>query len=228
MQAIILAAGKGTRMRPLTYDIPKPMILIQRKPVLEHTLSFLPEEIDEVIFVINYLGKHIKKYFGKEWQGRKIKYVFQAELNGTGGALHTCKKLVRGKFLVLMGDDLYFKKDLKKMMKENLAILAQEVEDPSRFGVLKTDEDGKLIEIVEKPKMEGAGLVSTNAFILDKNFFNYDLVQITDTEFGLPQTVALMAKDHPVKVMKTNHWMAVGCPEDVEKANKEIQKFIME
>jgi UDP-N-acetylglucosamine diphosphorylase / glucose-1-phosphate thymidylyltransferase / UDP-N-acetylgalactosamine diphosphorylase / glucosamine-1-phosphate N-acetyltransferase / galactosamine-1-phosphate N-acetyltransferase len=225
MQAVILAAGKGTRMRPLTYDIPKPMLPINEKPVLEHTLNFLPEEIDEVIFVINYLGKHIKKHFGSSWKGRKIKYVFQGELNGTGGALHICKDLVKEKFLVVMGDDLYFKKDLEKMMKEDLAILAQEVDDPSRFGVLKTDAEGKLIDIIEKPKMKGKGLVSTNAFILDEKFFDYDLVQITDTEFGLPQTVSVMAKDFPVKVMKTTRWMAVGCPEDLKRAEKEIEKF---
>ncbi|MCX6762433.1 MAG: sugar phosphate nucleotidyltransferase [Candidatus Moranbacteria bacterium] len=225
MQAVILAAGKGTRMRPLTYDIPKPMLPIKGRPVLEHTLSFLPEEIDEVIIVINYLGKHIKKHFGEEWEGRKIKYAFQKELNGTGGALHTCKNLVKEKFLVVMGDDLYYKKDLEKMLGEDLAILAQEVDDPSRFGVLKTDEKGKLIEIVEKPKMEGTGLVSTNAFILNKKFFDYDLVPVSDTEYGLPQTLAVMAKDYPVKVMRTTHWMAVGRPEDLEKAQTEIEKF---
>lgn len=225
MQAVILAAGKGTRMQPLTYDIPKPMLPINGTPVLEHTLNFLPEEIDEVIFVINYLGKHIKKHFGEEWKGRKIKYVFQEELNGTGGALHTCKSLMREKFLVVMGDDLYYKKDLEKMLGEDLAILAQEVDDPSRFGVLKTDGNGKLIEIVEKPKMEGAGLVSTNAFVLTKKFFDYDLVSVSDSEYGLPQTLAVMAKDYPVKVMKTTRWMAVGRPEDLEKAQTEIEKF---
>ena len=71
MQAVILAAGKGTRMRPLTYDIPKPMLPIKGKPVLEYTLSFLPDDIDEVIIVVNYLGKHIKKYFGGRVERKK-------------------------------------------------------------------------------------------------------------------------------------------------------------
>ena len=63
MQAIILAAGKGTRMRPLTYDMPKAMLPVKGKPVLEYTISFLPEEIDEIIIVINHLGDQIKNYF---------------------------------------------------------------------------------------------------------------------------------------------------------------------
>lgn len=226
MQAVIMAAGEGTRMRPLTYKMPKPMLPIKGKPLLEWTLSFLPKEISEVIFIINYLGEQIQNYFGDEWKGRKIKYVFQKELNGTGGALHACKDLVKGKFLVVMGDDLYYKKDLENMAKEDLAILAQEVDDPSRFGVLKTDENGELIEIVEKPKMEGKAFVSTNAFTLNEKFFDYDLVQITEKEFGLPQTLAVMAKDYPVKVMKTTRWMAIGNPDDLKKAQTEIEKFL--
>jgi len=226
MQAVIMAAGEGTRMRPLTYKTPKPMLLIQGKPILEWTLSFLPNEVSEVIIIINYLGEQIKNYFGDSFGGRKIKYVFQKELNGTGGALHACKDLIKGKFLVVMGDDLYYKKDLENMAKENLAILAQEVDDPSRFGVLKADENGELIEIVEKPKMEGKAFVSTNAFALNEKFFDYVLVQITEKEFGLPQTLAVMAKDYPVKVMKTTRWMAIGNPKDLEEAQTEIEKFI--
>ncbi|MFA5926350.1 MAG: nucleotidyltransferase family protein [Parcubacteria group bacterium] len=225
MQAVIMAAGEGTRMRPLTYKTPKPMLFIKGKPILEWTLSFLPDEIDEVIIVVNYLSDQIKNYFGGVWKGRKIKYVVQKELNGTGGALHACKNLAKGKFLVVMGDDLYYKKDLKDMIKESLAVLAQEVDDPSRFGVLKTDEEGKLVEIVEKPKMEGDAFVSTNAFMLNDKFFDYELVRITGKEFGLPQTLAVMAKDYPVKVMKTTRWMAIGNPQDLEKAQTEIEKF---
>lgn len=220
-----MAAGEGTRMRPLTYKTPKPMLFIKGKPILEWTLSFLPDEIDEVIIVVNYLSDQIKNYFGGVWKGRKIKYVVQKELNGTGGALHACKNLAKGKFLVVMGDDLYYKKDLKDMIKESLAVLAQEVDDPSRFGVLKTDEEGKLVEIVEKPKMEGDAFVSTNAFMLNDKFFDYELVRITGKEFGLPQTLAVMAKDYPVKVMKTTRWMAIGNPQDLEKAQTEIEKF---
>src|SRR4030042_3692131 len=227
MQAVIMAAGEGTRMRPLTYKTPKPMLLIKGKPLLEWTIRFLPDEVDEVIIIVNYLADQIQNYFGDEWKGRKIKYVTQKELNGTGGALHTCKDLVKGKFLVVMGDDLYYKKDLEDMIKEELAILAQEVNDPSRFGVLKTDEKGRMIEIIEKPKMEGKAFVSTNAFTLNEKFFDYDLVKVTEKEFGLPQTLAAMAKDYPVKVMKTTRWMAVGNPEDFEKAQIEIEKFLI-
>jgi NDP-sugar pyrophosphorylase family protein len=225
MQAVIMAAGEGTRMRPHTYKTPKPMLQIQGKPLLEWTLSFLPEEIDEVIIVVNYLADQIQEYFGDEWKGRKIKYVFQKELNGTGGAVQACQNLINEKFVVLNGDDLYWKADLKKLCHEDLGVLAYEVDDASKYGVLITDEKGNLAGSVEKPETGGKAFISTNAFVLNEKFFDYDLVQITEKEFGLPQTLAAMAQDYPVKVMETARWFPVGNPQDLEKAQKEIDKF---
>lgn len=226
MQAVIMAAGEGTRMRPLTYKTPKPMLLIKGKPLLEWTLSFLPDEADEVIIIVNYLADQIRDYFGDEWKGRKIKYVVQKELNGTGGAVQSCKDLIRDKFLVLNGDDIYGKQDLEKLCREELGVLAFEVEDASKYGVLVTDNKGNLVESVEKPETGGKAFISTNAFILNKNFFDYDLVKITEKEFGLPQTLAAMGKDHAVKVIETKKWFPVGNPDDLAKAQTEIEKFI--
>ena len=228
MQVVILAAGKGTRMQPLTYDMPKAMLQIKGKPVLEYTIDFLPEEIDEVIIVINHLGNQIKNYFGDKWKGRKIKYVVQEKLNGTGGAVRTCKDLVKGKFMVVMGDDIYYKKDLKKLLDYDLAILACEVEDSTRFGILQINENGDLIEIIEAPHAEGRALTSTNAFILNEKFFDCEMVpkKVGDTEFGLPQMLARMAKDFPVKIIKATEWFPIGFPEDLAKAEEALDKFI--
>lgn len=226
MQAVILAAGKGTRMAPLTYDIPKPMLQLRGKPILEYTIDTLPKEVGEVVIVINYLGQHIKEYFGKKHKGRKIVYIQQDKLNGTGGAILACKNVLEGKFLVLMGDDLYHKKDVQKLAKEDLAILACEVENPTRFGVFKTDKKNRLLEIIEKPKNSEHKLVNAGAYVLNDKFFDYDLVAISETEFGLPQTIAKMAKDFEVKIIPTALWQPVGYPEDLEKAEKILDKFL--
>lgn len=225
-QAVIMAAGEGTRMRPLTYKTPKPMLLIKGKPILEWTISFLPAEIDEVIIIVNYLADQIKNYFGDEWEGRKIKYVFQKELNGTGGAVHACKDHLNDKFIVINGDDLFYKNDLEKLCREELAAMAYEVDDPSKFGVFKMDEEGNLLDIIEKPQTNENKLANIGAYALNKKFFDYDLVQITEKEFGLPQTLAKMTDKYKVKVIPTAHWFPVGNPEDLEKAQTEIKKFI--
>jgi len=226
MQAVIMAAGEGTRMRPLTYKTPKVMLPVKGKPILEHILNFLPDEISEVILVVNYLSDQIENYFKGEFGGRKITYVRQEELNGTGGAVHACKKYLKGRFLVLNGDDLHWKPDLEKLCQEELGALAFEVEDPSKYGVLMTDSNGNLTGSIEKPETSEYNLIATGAYVLNQKFFDYELVPIVKQEFGLPQTLAVMAKDYPVKVLKANLWMPVGNPEDLEKAQTEIEKFL--
>lgn len=228
MQAVILAAGKGTRMRPLTYDIPKAMLPVKGKPVLEYTIDFLPEEIDEVIIVINHLGEQIENYFGNEWKGRKIKYVVQEELNGTGGAVHSCRKLIKGKFMVVMGDDLYHKDDLARIAEEELAIMAKDFNNAERFGIFETDEQGNLTNIIESPHNFKSGLINIGAYVLNEKFFDYELVpkKTGDTEFGLPQTMVEMIKDFPIKIVKAKEWFPIGFPEDIQKAEEVIDKFI--
>ncbi len=226
MQAVILAAGKGTRMQPLTYDIPKAMLPLRGKPILAYSINFLPEDITEVIIVVNYLGEHIKKYFKDEYKGRKISYVMQENLDGTGGAIHKCKKMLEGKFMVLMGDDLYYGKDLEKLTSFDLAVLAYEVEDPRRFGVFKTDENGNLIGVTEKPETLKNKLANIGVYMLNEKFFNYDLVPVSKTEFGLPQTLVKMTKNHPVKILRAKLWHPIGYPEDLQKAEEVLDKFL--
>lgn len=225
MQIIILAAGRGTRMKELTDEIPKPMLKIKNKPILEYKLETLPQEITEVIFVVGYKGSKIEEYFGNEFDGRKISYVIQENLNGTGGALWLVKDLVEEKFIVMMGDDLYYPDDVLKLIKYDRAILACETDSPSQFGVFKIDKDENLLEIIEKPINPVGNLINTGLYVLTKNFFDYELVAISETEFGLPQTIVKMAKDLPVKIVKTDKWQPIGNPQDLKQAHKLLKTF---
>jgi NDP-sugar pyrophosphorylase family protein len=226
MQAVILTAGRGKRMKNLTENKNKNMIKVNGKPILKYKLDSLPKEIDEIIFVIGYQGDQIKKQFGDKYKGRKISYVVQKKLNGTGGAIHKAKKLIKDKFLVIYGDDLYHEKDIKEIIKSDLAVLAKEIKDVTRFGILKIDKKGHLVDIVEKPKSSKSKLAAIGLFMLNKNFFKYKLVAIGGGEFGLPQTLVTMAKDYPVKIIKAKHWHPIGHPEDIESAEKNLHKFI--
>lgn len=225
MQVVILAAGKGKRMNHLTKNQAKPMLMIKGRPVLEYKIDALPSEIKEIVFVVGYYREQIMNHFRHNYKGRKITYIIQEKLNGTGGALHLCKSILDDKFLVLMGDDLYHKQDIKKMLKHKLSILACPVDEPSRFGIVKTDKRGNVVEIVEKPKRPQSNLANTGAYVLNKNFFKYDLVNIGNGEFGLPQTLVKMAKDCPIKCEKARIWQPIGKPEDLEKAEKVLGKF---
>jgi len=225
MQVVILAAGKGTRMADLIKNIPKPMLAVQGKPILEHKIRSLPDDIDEIILVIGYLGKTIKNYFGNEFRKKKITYLEQKKLNGTGGALHLARGHLKEKFLVLMGDDFYCRNDLEKMMKNELAMLACEVDDAREFSVIDTDEKGNFFGISKKPKGSKRNLVNTGCYLLNRKFFDYPPVPISGTEFGLPQTLLKMAEDYLVKIERAARWHPIGNPDDLEEAEKIISHF---
>jgi UDP-N-acetylglucosamine diphosphorylase / glucose-1-phosphate thymidylyltransferase / UDP-N-acetylgalactosamine diphosphorylase / glucosamine-1-phosphate N-acetyltransferase / galactosamine-1-phosphate N-acetyltransferase len=226
MQIVILASGKGKRMGDLTKIVPKPMLKIKGKPILEHKLEALPKEIDEIVFVIGYKGEFIMNHFKRNFNGRKIIYIFQRNLNGTGGALHLAKNVLHDRFLVMMGDDLYHKKDFKKMMRHELAVLGYDVGDITQFGIIRTNRSGHLVDIAEKPKRSESRLANTGLYALNKSFFDYDLVSIGGGEFGLPQTLSSMAGKHKIKVEKSTLWHPIGSPEDLRKAEEIIHKFV--
>lgn len=228
MQAVILAAGRGTRMAPLTYEIPKPMLRVQDKPLVAYTVELLPSEIDEVIFVVGYLGQQVRDYFKDNYAGRKITYVQQDELLGTGHALSLCREVLRNRFLVLMGDDLYCEHDIERLLEHERAILAKEVtaEEKRNYGAFVIDKSGNLLGINEQELPAGEKcLVNTGLYVLDQNYFNYEMVPIKDgKEFGLPQTIVTMVKDFPVKIIKTDYWLPVGYPDDLKRAEIHLKK----
>lgn len=208
-------------MRPLTEKIPKPMIKILGRPLLHHIFDALPDEVDEVILVVGYLGDQIEKYFGKRFGRFKIKYVRQKEKLGTGHALHLCKKFLgKNRFMMLYADDLQSKKDLTALLNHPLALLVRRVKDPRRFGVVETDKKGKILEIVEKPEQPTSNLVSTGVKVLDHRIFKYPLVQHPNGEYYTTYPLAQLAKEHEMKAVKASFWLPIGYPEDLKKAEK--------
>lgn len=212
-------------MGQLTVDTPKPMLEIKGKPILAYKIETLPEEVDEVILVVGYLRDQIQRYFGNEYAGKKISYVVQEKLEGSGAALHLAKDILRNDFLVMMGDDLYMKKDIERVMQHKLAVLGLEVEEPKRFGVIYFDEKNNLSDIVENPDIPAPALANIALYKLNKDFFNYPLVRIPNGEYGLPQTMIKMMDKHKIVVEKATGWFPIGNPEDLEKAQKIIEKF---
>lgn len=218
MQCVILAAGHGKRLQPYTQAVPKHLLEIDEKPILEHSLAHLPEEIDKIIIVVGWLGEQIRKRFGDNFFDRPIVYIEQAERLGTGHALTLCQDLLEDKFVVLMGDNIYNRRDIEKCLKHDLCLLAREVPNPHNFAVTEVNADGTLKQVVEKPHNSECNLINTGLYVLDKRFFDYPLVKIASGEYGLPQTIASMAREHAVYMEKASFWLPVDTPEDLEKA----------
>lgn len=228
MQAVILAAGRGVRMGAITETTPKPMVPILGKPLLEWKINALPDTITEVIVTTGYLGEQIREYFGTEWQGKKMTYVHQEVLNGSAGSVQLTEPFIRGPILVTMGDDLYHPEDLMDFLKTDPkegAIGGLYVENAQAFGLIDIDENGQLQSVVERPHNRDTGLVCTGSYFLPEKYFDYGPVRITETEYGLPQTVVLMSQDISVRLITARAWQPVGCPEDIPQAEAFIRKY---
>jgi NDP-sugar pyrophosphorylase family protein len=190
-------------------------------------INKLPKEIDEIILVVGYLGEQIRNHFGDEFEGRKIKYVKQKDLFGTGHALHLCKSILKEKFIVMMGDDIYNKDDIKRCIKHDFVILVSEVGGKFSGGRIKLNKDGNLEDIIEGTHKRNTSLVHTGLCVLTEKFFDYDLVQLEGRkEYGLPQTLVKMAKDYSVKIEKATSWYQISDLKGLERAGKilEIKK----
>ena len=221
MQAVILAAGEGKRLRPLTNDLPKPMVKVNGKPILEYTLSILPKVIDEIILVVGYQKEKIIEYFGNSFKGTPIKYVVQAVPMGTAHALDTARPNIKdGYFLFMHGDDLYHQNDLETLVEMKApVVLAKETNHPEKFGVCLVDHNGYLTDILEKRLDPPSNLVNIGVYLLDEEIFDIPRVQLPSGEFNLAEQVGNWALKRRIHVVRAKFWYPIGYPEDVEVAD---------
>ena len=224
MQAVILAGGVGTRLRPLTRETPKSMIRVGGKPILEHTLNILLPKIEEVIFVIGYRGDVIQKYFGDSFRAVTLTYVRQPEPKGTSDALMQARlSLHDGYFLLLSGDDLYHRKDLKRTCESSEpVVLVKQSPNPERFGVCDVSEDGRLLRIVEKPRNPESNLVNIGAYLLNHEIFGVPQTQSSNGEFYLAEQVGNWARKRPVYTVEAQFWHPINNYEELAAAESSM------
>jgi len=220
LQAVVLAAGKGTRMHPLRQ--PKPLLKIAGKTVLEHTLSCL-EGFEEVIIVVGHEGDKIKEFLEKGNFKSRISTVEQKSQKGTFDALLQARPLLKGKFLVMNGDDIYSKEDISSSMSHELCILAREVEDFRRFGILET-RNSFLSRIIEKPRDSNSRLANTGLFVLNKEIFDSVPEKSERGEFELTDAVNKLAEKRQIAVEKSSSWIPIGYPWSLLEANEILLK----
>jgi bifunctional UDP-N-acetylglucosamine pyrophosphorylase/glucosamine-1-phosphate N-acetyltransferase len=230
MQAVILAAGKGTRMKELTAETPKPLLEVAGKTLLEHKFDELPETVDEVILVIGYQGDKIRARLGDHYGRLTLTYVVQDELNGTMGALACAKNLLTDRFIVMMGDDLYAKADVEAAVASpEWAMLVSPTDSMGSGGKVITDEAGTVIAIEEGSHVGQKGCMNTNLFVLDKKVFDHPMVpkEAGSVEYGLPQTIlpAAAAAHMMLHAVNATAWIQVTAPEDLAKAEEILTKI---
>ncbi len=162
MRGVILAAGKGTRLEPLTFSIPKEMIQIGGKPLIYHSVElFRKGGVDNIVVIVgNKKGAIIDYLRDGKWMGVDISYRFQQELNGVAKGVYVSRPLIDSTFAVTFGDEIIEPKEnlIKEMVKlhkergSRCTIGLASVKDPERYGIVKIDRDGRVLDLMEKPQ----------------------------------------------------------------------------
>lgn len=155
MKAVIPLAGKGTRLRPLTHSVPKPLLRVAGKPVLDYVLdALLHAGMEEAVFVVGHLGERIRSHVAGRFPELRARYATQEVQDGTAGAVGLAEPWIDGELFVVFADAVY-EADLRSLPGSEpeaaAVVLAHEVEDYQRYGVIVTDAAGDMTRIVEKP-----------------------------------------------------------------------------
>ncbi|MBI5553205.1 MAG: NTP transferase domain-containing protein [Candidatus Diapherotrites archaeon] len=227
MDALILAAGKGTRLAPLTNTTPKPMLRIHGKPILEHILTRLQQAgITRTVIVVGYRKEQITRSFGKKWNGMKIEYITQAVPRGTAHATLCAQKKMKGKFLALNGDLIPPTALLKRLLKTNPTTLAARTsKTPQHFGVLEVQ--GKNVKrIIEKPAPSEcpSNLINAGIYLFNSEIFKAipKIKPSARGELELPDAInELIRNGKNVQFLRTDaEIMDIGNLKDLKKAEK--------
>ncbi len=230
MQAIVLAAGEGSRMRPLTSSRPKVMLPAGGKPFLEHMVKRASKAgITEFIFVVGYRSESVMEKFkdGGDF-GTEIEYAVQKEQRGTGHALMMAEETAEDRFLVLNGDVLTDTSSLKRVVETGrLAVAAKRVKDPSRYGVFEVD-GGALKSVKEKSRSPPSDLANAGIYLLDEKIFEVlrDVPVSERGEYELTDGLnALVSSGEEIRVTEIEDWIEIGRPWDLLNANEKLLGF---
>jgi mannose-1-phosphate guanylyltransferase len=177
-KAVILAGGMGTRLRPYTYFLPKPMLPLGDKPLLEHLIQWLKENgVSDFVLSVSYLHKMIEAYFdqGKEW-GVRISFVRSRKPLGISGQLLNAKPLVKSTFYLLYGDSV-FDFDIKDMLKHHqssksaLTMGIMKYSQKLLYGIIERDSKGFVTSWSEKPEV--GGMINVGCYVVEPKIFEY-------------------------------------------------------
>lgn len=222
MQAIVLAAGEGTRMRPLSNATPKPLLPVGERPMLEGVLSAAAGAgADEFVIVTGYEGDAIRSYLGDTFDGRPITYHEQGRPAGTADAVARATEAITSDFAVLNGDCRYRREDLEALFSNGPAIGITPVENPQQYGVVSL-QNGSVEHIVEKPENPPTKYANTGAYVLPKE--SIDLLDVSESdrgEYELTDVVSRLLTRQSMAAVPFDGWMDIGYPWELLAANEE-------
>lgn len=224
---VVLAAGEGTRLRPLTHNRPKTMLPAADRPILEHVLDVLVEcGIEELCIVVGYHHERVQEHFGHAYRDVPITYVHQRKQLGSGHALLQAKNEVAGPMLVLNGDRVIDERIVSDVLTafdgaSTMAVI--EHPTPTRYGAARVD-DGELTELVEKPDADTYRLINAGVYAFDEVVF--DAIGETTRRSGelhLPDVITTLMDDETVRAVQSDGlWADATYPWDLLFLKREL------
>lgn len=231
MNAVIMSGGRGTRLYPLTKDMPKPMVRIIDKPVLEHIIMLLKRHgITEIAITLGYMAESIIAYFddGSKW-GVKLTYYVEDSPLGTAGSVKRTLNFVENDFLVISGDsycDIDITKAIKfhKAKKSLFTLIAQPKENPVGLGVLEIDENNLVSEFIEKPDSAKTSLINTGIYLINKQVLS--LIPEGFYDFGRQLIPRLIGEVYAY--VDYGYWSDIGTLQSYYATNLKVAREIEE
>ncbi|WP_135826238.1 bifunctional sugar-1-phosphate nucleotidylyltransferase/acetyltransferase [Halorussus ruber] len=221
MQAVVLAAGEGTRIRPLSASLPKPMLPVADRPLAAHAAeAAVRGGADELILVVGYEADAVRDYFGDEYAGVPVTYAVQQEQAGTADAVRAASEYLDGPFAVLNGDNLYEPEAVAALFDGGPSVGAVRVEDPTNYGVLSTEE-GVVTDIVEKPENPPSELANAGAYAFPAEAREW--LEVPESERGeheITDVLARVVAEYDVGYAEMDRWLDVGRPWELLEANE--------
>lgn len=224
MKCVILAAGEGKRMHPLTYTRPKVMLPIANKPILEwNLLKAIDTGIEDFIFVVGYKSEMVRNYFGNGEKWRiKIQYINQGDAQGTAHAIGMVEKFVDD-FIVFCGDTIFGKNDIKNIIEKKNSIGLFKVDNPDSYGIVEINNK-KVVKIYEKMQNPFTDVINAGIYHFNKKIFEY--IKKTGKsprgEYEITDSINMMIKTKQMNAVFLKEWMDVVYPWDLLDANEEI------
>ncbi len=222
MKAVILAAGEGKRMRPLTLTKPKPLLEINGKTLLDYIFEAFPSEIDSAVIVTKYLGGLIRDYCGSTFHGIPVSYTEGSEL-GTALSFVSTRSQIESeeRFLFVYGDEFPDPRDIAACLQHESSILCFQVDDPWNHGVALVGEDGSISEIVEKPAKPQSNLIANGIMVLKKDIFKYAPVKGVNDEFSLTDMIGAYVQDVKTQaVLSVQSIGGISTPADIKRVSE--------
>jgi NDP-sugar pyrophosphorylase family protein len=221
LKAIILAGGRGKRLRPITDYVPKPLIPIKNIPIIEWQIKYLKNfGISEIIVCSGYKTKMIENYLNNKKLGIKITFSVEDKPLGTGGAIKKAGKKIKDKSFLVINGDTITNIDLKKLIKKNNAIAAIQLR--TKFGILQTDKN-KIIKFDEKKEIENLWM-NAGIYHLNKETLK-ELPTVGDIEKTLFPDYAKKEKLTTIKFTNSK-WYSIDSFKDMEECSLVIKKII--